>query len=140
MYQPTDWVRLGLNARNLNRPTFHTERGEPISLERHARAGVAFFPAGDLLLSFDVDVSRRDDPGFLNGWRELAWGVEKTWREKTFALRGGIRTEISEGGMSRPGFAAGVGWTTKGLTLEAAAVTSTRQRLGALWVGVSYAR
>ena len=70
---------------------------------------------------------------WLGVWKRLG-------ERKTFALRGGIRTEISEGGMSRPGFAAGVGWTTKGLTLEAAAVTSTRQRLGALWVGVSYAR
>ncbi len=140
VYQPTEWVRLGLNARNLNRPTFHTDVGEPISLERHVRAGAAFFPTGSFLVSLDVDVSGHNDPGFLNGWRELAWGVEKTWREKTFALRGGLRTEISEGGLSRPGFAAGVGWTIKGLNLEAAAITSTRQRLGALWVGVSFIR
>jgi hypothetical protein len=140
VYQPTDWVRFGLSARNLNRPTFHTDGGEPISLERHTRMGVVFFPLQGFLLSFDVDVSRRDDPLFLSGWRELAWGAEKAWRDGAFVLRGGVRSEISGDGMSRPGFSAGVGCSFKGFTLEAAALTSTRERMGSLWFGVSFVR
>jgi hypothetical protein len=138
LYQPADWIRLGVTGRNLNRPTFHTDALEEIHLERHARAGVAFFLAREILVAVDVDVSRRPSHVGVGGWRELSAGIEKTLRQGTIAIRGGLRTEAGEDGLSRPGFSGGIGFQIAGVSLDLTAVTSTRDRMGALWLGVSY--
>jgi hypothetical protein len=138
VYQPRDWIRLGLSARNLNRPTFHGENGEAVALERHARTGVAFFLPWELIVALDVDISRHDTPVVDDGWREVAAGVEKSFADGRIALRGGIRTEVSGGGMSRPGFSGGVGVGFAGFNLEIAAVTGSQNRLGSLWLGAAY--
>lgn len=140
LYQPADWIRLGVSARNLNRPTFHTENGEAIYLERHGRAGVALFLPRDFLVAADVDISSRETSVLDGGWREISTGVEKSWAEQRFFLRGGIRAELSEGGARRPGFSAGAGVNLAGAVLELAAVTSSGRKLGGVWFGVSYSR
>ena len=140
VYQPNERLRLGLTARNLNRPTFHAEDGEELSLERHARIGGAFFFARDFLVAIDVDLTSREYPVAGESWRELAVGVEKSWAHEVLTLRGGVRSEVGELGWVRPGLAGGVGIRFKGVSVEIAAMTSTENRLGALWVGVSYKR
>jgi hypothetical protein len=140
LYQPFDWIRLGLSARNLNRPTFHTENGEAICLERHSRAGVALFLQPDVLVAVDVDISRRDTPVVEGDWREIAAGVEKAWGERRFVLRGGIRAELSDGGPRRPGFSVGAGVNLARIVVELAAVTSSERKLGGVWFGVSFSR
>jgi hypothetical protein len=140
LYQPVDWIRLGLSARNLNRPTFHTENGEAIYLERHGRAGVAFFLPRDVLVAVDVDISRHDTPVVDGGWREIAAGVEKSWAERRFVLRGGIRAELSDGGARRLGFSAGAGVNISGVVVELTALTSSGRRLGGVWLGVAFSR
>jgi hypothetical protein len=74
------------------------------------------------------------------GWREIAAGVEKSWAERRFVLRGGIRAELSEGGARRPGFSAGAGVNLAGVVVELAAVTSSDRKMGGVWFGVSFSR
>jgi hypothetical protein len=139
LYQPRDWIRLGVTVRNLNRPTFHDDNLEEIRLERHARAGFAFFLPKQLLVAVDMDISSRDPHTVeKGGWRELAAGIEKSWRKETIAIRGGLRTEAGNGGVSRPGFSAGFGFEIGGITLDLTGVTSSGERMGAFWLGISY--
>jgi hypothetical protein len=138
VYQPRDWIRLGLSARNLNRPTFHADNGDSVVLERHARTGVAFFLPRQLIVALDADISRHDTPVVDGGWREVAAGVEKSWSEGRFALRAGIRTEISREGTNRPGFSGGVGIRLAGFQLELTAVAASEKRLGSVWLGAAY--
>ena len=140
VYQPNEWLRLGFTARNLNRPTFHAEGGESLSLERHARIGGAFFFARDFLVAIDVDLTSREYPFSGESWRETAVGIEKSWARQVVTLRGGLRSEIGELGWARPGLSGGVGIRFMGVSVDISAMTSTEKRLGALWIGVSYKR
>jgi hypothetical protein len=137
-YRPREWIHLGLSARNLNRPTFHTERGDPISLAPHARFGVAFDLPRSVLLAADVDLSGRDGGIEQAEWRELAAGVEKSWMEGKLTLRGGLRTELIEGAFDRPGFSGGFAVKLGGVLAELGGMTSTRRRLGSLWLGLTF--
>ncbi len=137
-YRPREWIHLGLSARNLNRPTFHTESGDPISLEPHARLGVAFNLPRSVLLAADVDLSRREGGIEQADWRELAAGVEKSWRKGKLTLRGGLRTELIEGSFDRPGFSGGFALKLGGVIAELGGMTSTRRQLGSLWLGVTF--
>ena len=147
LYQPKQWLRLGLMARNLTEPTFHTESGNEIVLSRHARAGVAFMMESDFLVAIDADLTSRDFPleslAVSEGvapWRELSVGVEKAWGSRRVAVRGGLRTEIAGSSLSRPGISVGVGVRIAMVVVDFGAIASTKRRQGALWLGVSLSR
>lgn len=139
LYRPRGWVSLGLTLRNLTRPTFHTASELPLELERHGRLGVALYPSESSLLTFDVDVSDRELPASDDDFRELALGVEKRWAAGRFALRGGMRLEAGAG-ETRPGYAAGLSARIKWMCFEAAMMTGTRRRQGALWFALTVER
>ncbi len=154
LYQPNEWLRLGLMARNLTEPTFHTESDNEIVLPRHARAGVAFMLESDFLVAVDADLTSRDSSRFLPAsaklsstgsgsvvhWRELSVGVEKAWGNRRVALRGGLRTEIAGGSLERPGVSLGVGVRIAMVIVDLGVISSTQRQQGALWVGVSLSR
>jgi len=140
IYQPADWIRLGLTARNINQPTFHTADGESVYLERHGRAGVALFLPRDFLVAVDVDVNSRERSAAEGGWREIATGVEKSWADRRFVLRGGVRAELSDGGARRPGFSVGCGVDVAGVVLDFTAIIASQRKLGAVLFGISFSR
>jgi hypothetical protein len=140
LYQPTEWVRLGLTGRNLNEPTFHTETGTEIVLHRQTRAGVAFFFEPGYAVAVDLDLTARQVAGGGDSWRELAIGAEKSWRRGRIAIRGGLRTEAAGGRLERPGFSLGVGLGVSKVVVEVGAMTSTERRQGAVWLGVTLSR
>jgi len=87
--------RLGLAARHLASPTFEPEgtgNGE-VELERQARVGGGWgsgWPGySRVVVAVDGDVTRRVTPSGER--RDMAAGVETWWRERRFALRGGVR-------------------------------------------------
>ena len=143
LYQPNGWLRLGLMARNLTEPTFHTESNNQIALPRHARAGVAFMMESGFLVAVDADLTSRDS---LSGaesiarWRELSVGVEKAWGSRRLAARGGLRTEIVGGTLARPGVSVGVGVRIAMVVVDLGVIASTQRQQGALWLGVSLSR
>jgi len=143
LYQPRDWVRVGLMARNLVRPTFHTPSGGEISRDRHARAGVAFMKDPGWLVAADFDLTSRDASGLAPAvppWRELSLGAERVWGDRRVALRGGFRSEVASGTMRRPGFSLGVGVRIAMLIVDVGAITSTERRQGGVWLGLSLRR
>jgi len=137
-YRPRDWIHLGLSARNLNRPTFHTDGGEAISLAPQARLGVAFDLAGLFLLAADFDLSEREGAIEQNDWRELAAGVEKSWKEGALTLRGGLRSELGGGTFGAPGISGGIAVKLGAVLAEVGAMTATRRRSASLWLGVTF--
>jgi hypothetical protein len=140
LYQPNEWLRLGLMGRNITKPTFHTESGSEISLEPHARAGVAFMRESELLVALDLDLTSRDLPLGGESWRELSVGAEKAWGSGRVAMRGGFRTEIAGGKFERPGVSLGFGVRVAMFVVDLGVITSTERQQGALWVGLTLAR
>lgn len=143
MYQPRDWIRVGLMGRNLTRPTFHTPSDEEIVRDRHARAGVAFMKDPGWLVAFDVDLTSRNASGLtktMPSWREVSIGTEKQWGDGRFALRGGFRSELGDGSMRQSGFSLGVGVRIAMLIVDVSGITSTERRQGGFWLGLSFVR
>ena len=142
LYQPRHWIRMGLMARNLTRPTFHTPDDGEILHDRHARAGVAFMKPS-LLFAIDFDLTPRDLSGPTTAapsWRELSFGAEKTWGERRVSVRGGFRSELASGVIRRPAFSLGVGVRLAMLIVDVGAITSTERRQGGVWLGLSVTR
>lgn len=140
LYQPREVIRLGFTARNLNRPTFHSENGESLFLERHARVGAAFFAPGELSLSADVDLLARQEELSGGGWREVSLGAEKTWGgpRGRLSLRGGLRAEFARGGLERPALSAGLGVRLDDFLLEVAGSAATARQRAGFWAGLTY--
>ncbi|HEX9724684.1 MAG TPA: conjugal transfer protein TraF [Vicinamibacteria bacterium] len=143
LYQPRDWIRVGLMGRNLTRPTFHTPSDEEIVRDRHARAGVVFMKDPGWLVAIDFDLTSRDASDLtktMPSWRELALGAEKQWGDRRVALRGGFRSELADGALRRPGFSVGVGVRIAMLIVDVGGITSTERRQGGVWLGLSLTR
>lgn len=142
LYQPRHWVRLGLMVHNLVEPSFPTESGNAIVSDRHARAGVAFRKDPGWLVAVDFDLTSRNSgaPGVAPTWREISLGGEKVWGDRRVALRGGVRTEVADGGMRRAAFTAGAGVRIAMVSVDVGAITSTKRRRGGVWLGVTLTR
>jgi hypothetical protein len=137
LYQPSDWLRLGLMWRRLFEPGFPLPSGEEIVLPRHGRAGVALFLPRATTVSFDFDLSSQG--GDDESWRELSLGVEKSFFEDILSLRAGLRAETGSGRGARPAFSAGTAVRIRFLVLEATYQGSSEGRDEALWFGVTVA-
>jgi F plasmid transfer operon, TraF, protein len=92
-------MRFGIVARNLAAPTFDDgrENGEAVTVERHVRVGVAWadsWPGNpSLIVAVDADVTRVDYP--QGERRDVAGGVERWFRGRTVAIRGGLRASTA---------------------------------------------
>jgi hypothetical protein len=138
LYQPNDWLRLGLMCSRLFEPGFGLPSGEELVLPRHARAGAAFFLPHETTLAFDFDLTSQASQGsFDETWRELALGVDKRFFDDVLALRAGLRAEAGSGEGTRPAFSAGAAVRIKFLVLEVAYQSSSESRDEALWLGVT---
>lgn len=135
LYQPRDWVRVGLMWRRLFEPGFRLPSGEEVVLPRHGRAGVAFFLARETTVSLDFDLSSQG--GIDESWREVSLGVEERFFEDVLSLRGGLRAEIGPDRGARPAFSAGLGVRIRFLLVEAAYQGSSESRDEALWFAVT---
>ncbi len=135
LYQPRDWVRVGLMWRRLFEPGFRLSSGEEIVLPRHARAGIALFFRRATAVSFDFDLSSQG--GIDESWREVAIGVDQRFFEGRVSLRAGLRAEAGSGRGARPAFSAGFGVRVRFLVAEAAYQGSSEGRDEALWFGVT---
>ncbi len=148
MYEPNDVVRAGLMVRQIRGARFRTAvEGETRKLPTLARAGVSFRLPRDVLVAFDVDLSRQSyeayeadeahqvRQGVLDDtWREISVGFEKSFLDKRLSLRGGL---VSSELGSRPAFSVGGGAQVWVLELEAAYSGSSAGRGEAFWLGVT---
>ncbi len=135
LYQPNDWLRLGLMWRRLFEPAFRLPSGDEAVLPKHGRAGVAFFLPRETTLAFDFDLTSQG--GIDETWRELSLGVDKRFFDDGLALRAGLRAETGGDDGARPAFSAGFAVRIRFLLLEAAYQGSSGNRDEALWFGVT---
>ena len=95
-------LRAGVVVRNLTEPTFGEDEGTPVTLERHARVGVAWgnrWPGiSQTIVALDVDVT--EVPTVKGERQDVAAGVERWTRGHRMAVRGGFRASVS--GDARP--------------------------------------
>jgi hypothetical protein len=136
LYQPRDWVRLGLMWRQLFEPGFVLPSGDEIVLPRHGRAGVAFFLPRSATVAFDFDLSAQG--GVDEAWRELSLGVDKTLFDEALSFRAGLRAEAGSGRGARPAFSAGVAVRVRFVVAEVAYQGSSEGRDEALWFGLTF--
>lgn len=135
LYQPRDWIRLGMTWRRLTEPGFELPAAGEIVLSRHGRAGVAFFLPRGATLSFDADLTSQG--GAEESWRELSFGVDQRLFANALSLRAGLRAETGSERGARPAFSAGIGVKIRFVVAEIAYEGSDGSRDESLWFGVA---
>jgi hypothetical protein len=100
LYEPNDWLRLGLSARRVNGPSFPTKGGSPILLRPQLRAGAAVSLSSRWLIAADLDLSENESD-IVDGFRSrvLALGTEyrANFVGHSVDLRFGVNRNLSTG-------------------------------------------
>jgi hypothetical protein len=108
-------MRAGLVVRNATEPTFRggADGAIQVSLERHARVGVAWgdrWPGlAGLVVAVDADMTRVPHPAGER--RDVAAGVERWLRGRKVGMRGGVR--VSTVGDRRPVASVGASYALR---------------------------
>lgn len=89
IYRPSSWLRLGVVAKDINRPSFDTPTGGQFKLEPQVRGGIAVNPWETLTITADMDIisNRTLTPGVKS--QVLSVGAEQTIFSELFSLRAG---------------------------------------------------
>lgn len=89
IYRPSSWIRFGVVAKDINKPTFDAAGGGELKLEPQVRAGVAINPYSTLTLTADVDVT--SNKTFVPGVKSqlLSLGLEQTILSEFLSFRVG---------------------------------------------------
>ncbi|MBX3304968.1 MAG: conjugal transfer protein TraF [Nitrospira sp.] len=87
IYRPSSWVRFGVVAKDINKPTFDAAGGGELKLEPQVRAGVAINPYSTLTLTADVDAT--SNKTFIPGVKSqlLSLGLEQTILSEFLSFR-----------------------------------------------------
>jgi len=100
LYEPTDWLAIGMMARNVNSPKFDAAADDArfstdeYKLHAQVRGGIAIYPLSDrsLVIASDLDLTENESE-LLDGFDSRLWsvGVEYTLPIPAvqLALRGG---------------------------------------------------
>lgn len=95
LFQPTNWLKLGVVGKYLNSPEFDDPKGGKFKIKPQARAGIALNPFETLTISADIDLTENETtfPGYKS--RNLGGGIE--WDILKFlALRVGAYKNLAE--------------------------------------------
>jgi hypothetical protein len=89
MYRPTNWVRAGIVAKDINQPAFDAPNGERYKLTTQIRGGLALNPWETMTISVDGDITSNKTlvPGQKS--RVIGLGLEQTFLAETLSLRAG---------------------------------------------------
>jgi hypothetical protein len=87
IYRPSSWFRLGIVAKDINKPILDAAGGGELKLDPQVRVGVAFNPYSTLTLTADVDVTANKTfvPGVKN--QLLSLGLEQTILSEFLSFR-----------------------------------------------------
>jgi len=101
-------MRLGITVKNLRRPELATA-GDPLTLDRQARAGVALVghssgAISDMALAVDADLVKTT--GLAGETRRVAGGVEAWMFKRMLGLRAGVSGNTVESGSAVSGGAS----------------------------------
>jgi hypothetical protein len=98
IYRPSSWLRFGLVAKDINRPTFDASGGGELKLDPQIRGGVAVNPYSSLTLTTDVDVT--SNKTFIPGVKSqvLSLGAEQTIFSEFLSFRLGAFKNMQDAG------------------------------------------
>lgn len=87
IYRPSSWIRFGVVAKDINKPTFDAAGGGELKVDPQVRVGVAFNPYSTLTLTADVDATKNKT--FVPGVRSqlLSLGLEQTILSEFLSFR-----------------------------------------------------
>ncbi|MBH0208214.1 MAG: conjugal transfer protein TraF [Nitrospira sp.] len=87
IYRPSSWVRFGVVAKDINKPTFDAAGGGELKLEPQVRVGVAINPYSTLTLTADVDAT--SNKTFIPGVKSqlVSLGLEQTILSEFLSFR-----------------------------------------------------
>ena len=87
IYRPSSWVRFGVVAKDINKPTFDAAGGGELKLEPQVRVGLALNPYSTLTLTADVDAT--SNKTFIPGVKSqlLSLGLEQTILSEFLSFR-----------------------------------------------------
>ncbi len=87
MFRPSSWLRMGIVAKDINRPSFDAPNGQKFYLDPQVRAGVALNPWDTLTLTADVDVTKNKTlvPDIKS--QVISVGAEQTILSELLSLR-----------------------------------------------------
>ncbi len=138
LYEPVDFLAIGMTARNVNSPKFDTgdDDDDPnprknFQLDAQVRGGIAVFPFKDrsLVIASDLDLTENKSD-LLAGFKSRLWsfGAEYTLPIPVvkLALRGGGYTNTASGSDSSFVFTGGLGLKVWLLSLDLAGGASSK--------------
>ncbi|MBW2274059.1 MAG: conjugal transfer protein TraF [Deltaproteobacteria bacterium] len=130
-YKATDWLDLGLVARNVNAPSFDAARDPNVPLanqnfilEPQVRAGLALYPLKRWILALDIDVLENNSTNIIGlEQRMISFGTEyriPIGGSFDLALRTGLWTNLSHRPSDSLAWTGGLGIRWGGFHLDAA--------------------
>jgi hypothetical protein len=98
IYRPSSWLRFGMVAKDINRPTFDAHGGGELKLDPQIRGGVAVNPYSSLTLTADVDATSNKTlvPGVKS--QVLSLGAEQTIFSEFMSFRLGAFKNMKDSG------------------------------------------
>jgi hypothetical protein len=130
-------LKAGLTVRNATGPSFKTPGGEPLTLERQARAGVAVTPLAGWTVAADMDLLENAGPSGASATgsasRRFAVGTEGRVHRKAFVRTGFSANTTGDGA---PAISAGASFAATGSVLLDVQVTGGSDKAQRGW-GVS---
>lgn len=122
LFQPVNWLKLGVVGKYLNSPEFDDPKGGKLKIKPQGRAGIAINPFETLTLAADIDLTENETmrPDYKS--RNLSVGLE--WDILKFlALRVGAYKNLAESDISHV-YTAGLGLNLWLLRLDVSAAMS----------------
>ena len=123
-------AKVGVTFRNLMRPEFETPGGEPLHLERQARAGIALLLTSRWTAALDIDLTSNRGP--FGDVRTLAIGAEGRLTKRAVA-RGGIEMNTAGDNGLAPAATVGASYAVFGSVLVDAHFSAGSDRAFGGW-------
>ncbi len=144
LVKPTDWLRIGVVARNLNEPDFAVDLPAEvrrrlatagigfnrIKLERQARAGIAIDPFPWWTLAVDVDLTENGNselPGMQTRFVSMGTEFRSSYERVGLALRGGAFMDVGDDRNRAPTLTAGLGFQLWDFFLDMSGAIATER-------------
>jgi hypothetical protein len=122
-------LKAGLTVRNVSEPSFRTQGGRSLQLERQARAGISVAPVAGWVMAVDSDVLESHGPA--GPIRTFAAGTEGRVHRRAF-VRGGFNVNTA-GSERAPAVSAGASFAATASLLVDVQVTGGSDKAARGW-------
>lgn len=124
MYKPFDFVRVGVTARNVNRPKLDTSYGDDYVIEPQVRGGVAVNVLPNWLVAADIDLTENETDS-LHGFESRIFSAGTEWGIPLggiarIALRAGFYTNVASDAANAVALTGGLGLRVANFHLDIA--------------------